>query len=202
MIVLCHTAHETLMREHHPHPNLGRLLSPREYSRAAETAVHMPVAADNDCFQGLDRKAFVAMLNAVAGVPLLFISVPDVVGDHRATARRFARWRDRVAQAGPVALCAQDGLTAPPWDEFDCLFIGGTDAFKLGQQAHRLTVEAKERGKWVHMGRVNTQRRMLLAGSWGVDSIDGTSVSKWRRRRLPERLSQAALDRQLGLPPG
>jgi hypothetical protein len=33
-----------------------------------------------------------------------------------------------------AAYVAQDGheLFAPPWDEFDCLFIGGSTAWKLG----------------------------------------------------------------------
>lgn len=187
------------MREHHPHPNLGRLLSPREYSRAGDSSSHMPVAADNDCFQGLNRDLFVKMLDAITDVPLAFISVPDVVGDAKATARRFIRWRDRVAQAGPVALCAQDGLKKPPWDELDALFIGGTSIWKLSDDAHRLVREARDRGKWTHMGRVNTARRMKVANSWGIDSIDGTSVSMYRRIHLPKRLRQAGEPWQMPL---
>lgn len=197
--MLCHSAHETLEREHHPHPNLGRLLSPRQYSRAADSASLMPVAADNDCYQGLKRDAFVRMLDAIGGVPLLFIAVPDVVADWKATARRFGRWRDRVKQAGPVALCAQDGLTRPPWDELDCLFIGGSTQWKLSASAHRLVLEAREHGKHTHMGRVNTARRMTLAASWGIDSIDGTSVSMYRRTHLPTRLAQAGAPPQLSI---
>lgn len=196
MIVLVHCAHETLEREHHPHPNLGRLLSPRQYARASDSAELMPVAADNDCFQGLDAPRFKAMLNAITGTRLLFLAVPDVVADAKATARRFARWRDRVKQVGPVALCAQDGLTRPPWDELDALFIGGSTEWKVSEDAHRLVLEAQERGKWTHMGRVNTGRRMMLAGSWGIDSVDGTSVSMYRRTHLPTRLAQARAPKQ------
>lgn len=199
MIVFVHCAHETLRREHHPHPNLGRLVSPRNYSRAGDSAELMPVAADNDCFQGLNRDLFVRMLDAIQGVPLAFITVPDVVADAKATGRRFARWRDRVAEAGPVALCAQDGLRNPPWDDFDCLFIGGSTRWKLGEAAHRLVLEARERGKWTHMGRVNTARRMVTAASWGIDSVDGTSVSMYRRTHLPSRLAQAGAPQQLSI---
>lgn len=61
------------------------------------------------------------------------------------------------------------------------------------------TLEARERGVWVHMGRVNTTQRMVLAKSWGVNSIDGTSVSMFTNRWLPERLQEAAALRQLNL---
>jgi hypothetical protein len=144
---------------------------------------------------------FVSMLEAIEGVPLRFIAVPDVVGDARSTLRRFARWRDRVAQAGPVALCAQDGLgvMTTPWDQLDCIFIGGTTRWKCSEAAQRLVLEARERGKWAHMGRVNTARRMLLAKSWGCDSIDGTSVSMFTDIRLPQRLAQARAPRQLNI---
>lgn len=199
MIVYVHKAHETLMGWQRP--GVGRLLSPRQYSRAAESAAVFSVAADNDCFQGLDRRAFVAMLDVIAGVPLRFVAVPDVVGDARATLRRFARWRDRVATAGPPALCAQDGLTvgACPWADLACLFIGGTSEWKCGDEARTLVIAARERGKWVHMGRVNSAQRMMLAKSWGCDSIDGTSVSAFTDRWLPERLFQASLPQQLNL---
>lgn len=198
MIVFCHSAHETLMREHFPHPNLGRLLSPRQYARAHDSyASGLPVAADNDCFQGLDVARFKAMCYELEFLPVQWVSVPDVVADAKATMRRFARWRDFVASLGhSVALCAQDGLRRPPWDELDCLFVGGSTEWKLGSDAHRLVLEAKARGKWTHMGRVNTGQRMLLAKSWGIDSIDGTSVSMYRRLRLPERLAQAARPQQ------
>ena len=188
------------MREHHPHPNLGRLLSPRDYSRAADSAEHMPVAADNDCFQGLDVQRFKSMCYALEFLPVHWVSVPDVVADAKATMRRFARWRDFIASLGhSVALCAQDGLRSAPWDEIDCLFVGGSTEWKMSDQAHALVREARERGKWTHMGRVNTARRMMLAGSWGIDSVDGTSTSMFRRLRLPQRLAQAAAPRQFSL---
>lgn len=195
MLVLVHKAHATLLPWAGPH--VGRLLSPRHFARAHESAAVFPTAADNDCFQRLDAPAFRSMLAALVGAPLLFIAVPDVVADARATLRRFARWRDRVAQVGPVALCAQDGLVEPPWDELDALFIGGSSQWKCSAAAYVLVREARERGVWVHMGRVNTGQRMRLAKSWGVDSIDGTSVSRFTTRRLPERLVEAAAPRQL-----
>ena len=63
-----------------------------------------------------------------------------------------------------------------PWDDFDALFIGGTTDWKLGDGAAQLVREAKRRGKWVHMGRVNSLRRMIYAESIGCDSADGTML--------------------------
>lgn len=102
--------------------------------------------------------------------------VPDVVGDAPATLRRFEQYAPVVRSFGyPVAFVTQDGLTmdAVPWGDFDVLFIGGTDQHKLGESMPFI-VEAKRRGKWVHVGRVNSAKRMHQF--WIADSCDGTSL--------------------------
>jgi hypothetical protein len=86
-------------------------------------------------------------------------------------------WLPKIrAQGCPAAICAQEGMTLDniPWDEFDCLFIGGNNEFKEGELVRAACKEAKRRGKWTHMGRVNTERRMILAQCFNVDSVDGT----------------------------
>jgi hypothetical protein len=56
--------------EQHRHPNLGRLITPRHYARLDDTlAAGLPVAVDNDCFQGLDPVAVCRMLGAVMPWP-------------------------------------------------------------------------------------------------------------------------------------
>jgi hypothetical protein len=83
----------------------------------------------------------------------------------------------RIRAAGyRPALVAQDGLEAlpVPWEAFDVLFIGGSTAWKLSEACFSLIAEAKRRGKWVHMGRVNSLRRLRIAKSVGCDSVDGT----------------------------
>ena len=37
--------------------------------------------------------------------------------------------------------------------------------------------EAQLMGKWVHVGRVNSWRRLDLVASWDVDSVDGTYLA-------------------------
>jgi hypothetical protein len=107
----------------------------------------------------------------------LFATAPDVVGDHGATVERSAPWLARIRDLGyPAAFVAQDGATAStvPWDDLDALFLGGTTEFKLSTTARGLTGEALARGKHVHMGRVNSNRRLRLAHAWGCHSVDGT----------------------------
>lgn len=102
----------------------------------------------------------------------------------------------------PIAFVAQDGCEVglvPPWWMFDALFIGGTTEWKLGHTAARLVAEARARGKWTHMGRVNTLRRLRYADAIGCDSVDGSSWARWRRTYLDDGL--AALDQpQLAIP--
>lgn len=122
----------------------------------------------------------------------LFAAAPDVVGDAAATLADSAPWLPRIRALGfPAALVAQDGLeNLPiPWDAFDALFIGGTTAWKLGSAARELVAEAKRRGKWVHMGRVNSARRFRYAEATGCDSADGTYLTFGPDTNLPRLLA-------------
>jgi hypothetical protein len=103
------------------------------------------------------------------------------VGDAAATLARSEPWFDRIGALGfPVALAMQDGQEnlPVPWDRIDVAFIGGTTEWKLGPPARVLVAEAKARGKWVHMGRVNSERRFQYARHIGCDSVDGTYL-RW-----------------------
>lgn len=182
--------------------NVGRFLSPRQYSTPTLTPrAGFLWAADNDCFQGFDQPRFERMLDAISGVPgCLFITSPDVVGSASETMALFRVWGAKVAQVGPVALVGQDGLTSEdtPWDEISALFIGGTTEWKLSEDARLLMKEAKERRIWVHMGRVNSWRRVEYANACGVDSIDGTSMS-WFSDTYIDRFAEMAMAPRQGL---
>jgi hypothetical protein len=107
----------------------------------------------------------------------LFATMPDVVGDAVATLDRIGSWPDELRRIGyKPALVAQDGLESlpVPWDTFDALFIGGSTNWKLSHHAVDLMREANRRGKWVHVGRVNSLRRMRWCQWAGADSADGT----------------------------
>lgn len=108
----------------------------------------------------------------------LFATAPDVVGDAHRTLCLSMPMFQKIREAGyPVAFIAQDGIDYIPWDRFDVLFIGGTTKFKLSEKAREVCREAKQRGKWVHMGRVNSMRRMRIAQEFDCDSVDGTYIA-------------------------
>jgi hypothetical protein len=184
----------------HPrhHAQVGRLCVPSDGQSPDPGQVW---AADNGAFSGFDETAFLRMLDRLEPwrETCLFVACPDVVGSHTLTLDLFEVWAPRL-QKWPLALVAQDGLTpeAVPWNKFDALFIGGTTEWKLSPAAALLVREAKRRGKWVHMGRVNTIRRMVYANSIGVDSIDGTSFSRWSDIYIP-RAVRILPHRQLAL---
>jgi hypothetical protein len=70
---------------------------------------------------------------------------------------------------------------------------------------HRLVMAPRPRrwrkraGKWVHMGRVNTDRRIRYAAAIGCDSIDGTKWVRWRDAYLNDGLRKVGADVQLAL---
>ncbi len=138
----------------------------------------------------------------------LFITCPDVVGDATATRALFDIWEPQVRiYRKPVAFVLQNGQDrgTVPWDRCGAVFVGGVPEcihcgyvrpkaerndtcptcrrklteWKTGKVAEALVALAKLKGKWVHMGRVNTRTRIRLAVRWGVDSIDGTTFSKY-----------------------
>lgn len=105
------------------------------------------------------------------------IPIPDVVGDCLATLRQFELYAQIVRDYGyPVAFVSQNGLTPmmTPWDNFDVLFVGGDDKHKLRGEAAILIAEAKARGKWVHVGRVNSASR--IKRFYVADSCDGSGL--------------------------
>jgi hypothetical protein len=79
------------------------------------------------------------------------------------------------------------------------LFLGGTTEWKLGDTARRITEHAKRRDVWVHMGRVNSQRRFDVARRWGCDSVDGTYLTFGPDVNLPRLLGWLEADLQLDL---
>jgi len=144
----------------------------------------------------------------------LFVAAPDVVGDYKRTLAKFSRWATVIRAFGfPVAFVAQNGITPEqvPWIEFDCLFIGGSKQcnsclwiqpiadrgkhcpkchrklveWKLSAEAETLARIAKGYRKWVHMGRVNSFKRVHHAIRIGCDSLDGTTFTKWSDKYIP-----------------
>ncbi|MFC8660603.1 hypothetical protein [Streptomyces sp. NPDC057199] len=110
----------------------------------------------------------------------LWAVAPDKPLDAAGTLDESLPWLACIRELGvPAAFAAQDGcdLLGLPWDEFDVLFLAGSTAWKIGPVAARLAEEARARGKAVHMGRVNSLRRLRIAEGVGCQTVDGTFLA-------------------------
>ncbi len=187
MLILVSGATKTL-RRFEPHPRLGRLKTPIG-GNSIETIVASgsPWAADNAAYSGWNQEKFWTMLRSISLADvsrLLWVACPDVVGDAQATINLWTEWHPQINALGlPAAFVGQDGLESIPdqipWEDMACFFIGGSTEWKLSLAAERFICEARDRGIWTHIGRVNTQRRVRHAIEIGADSIDGRSFSAW-----------------------
>jgi hypothetical protein len=184
-------------------PKVGLMLTPNMGNRPDLSRIAW--AGDTGCFSssaGFDLTRFLdwCRLMKPYQATCLFMTAPDVVGDAVATWQRSKDVLPAIRAMGyRAALVAQDGIerTEIDWDAFDVWFTGGSTAWKLSETAYALAAEAKARGKWLHMGRVNSLRRLTAAAVGGYDSADGTYLVFGPDKNLP-RLREwlAQLDRQ------
>lgn len=136
-------------------------------------------AGDNDAFHGkFTDDGFKKHLDRLKpyAEKCLFVTAPDVVGDFIETRKLYEKYKGFIKSYGyPVAWVAQDGATeADIPEDCDAVFIGGSTEYKLSEQAKKICHAAKQMGKWVHIGRVNSKKRSLIAASMLADSVDGT----------------------------
>mgnify|MGYP003394195623 FL=1 len=110
-------------------------------------------------------------------------TIPDIVAGGHQSLDFSLSWMARVLDYSPYALLAvQDGLL--PRDvvaflgERVGIFIGGTTAWKLDTM-DQWGLLGKQLHCWVHVGRVNTCRRIARCASAGVTSFDGSSTSRF-----------------------
>ena len=161
-----------------------QLLTPLTRFKRQKAGDHF--AIDNGAFARFSPVAFRSLLEREAAFKDLcrFVVVPDVVGSARRTLEVFEYWRDELA-GWPLALAAQDGIEniAIPWNQLAAIFIGGSTDFKLGESARAVIRAAAATGKWIHVGRVNSPCRFEYFESLGVDSIDGTGLSRYSHMR-------------------
>ena len=190
MLYLSGCVTQTLLAN--PRPDIGIMYQPG-MGNDTKALQFWPFALDNGCFAQGERFDAGDWLEWLASLRryrerCLFAVAPDVVGDAAATWERSAPYLPTIRQLGfKAALVAQDGWDsiAVEWDAFDCLFVGGTDAFKLSEQAYAAVREARLRGKWTHQGRCNSLRRLKAARASLFQSADGTYVKFGPDRNLP-----------------
>ena len=189
---------------------LGFIDTPAQGNATAARIIHdagVSWCADNGCFSAKwDEAKWFAFLrrNAEHVDSCLFAVAPDRVGDATATTQMFRRYGPMIRELGyRVAYVAQDGLehlrgrtengglTFPvPWGDFDVIFVGGTTEWKLGPAVVDICTEAKSRGKWIHVGRVNSRKRWNYCRDvLRADSVDGTFLTFGPKVNLPRLLA-------------
>lgn len=166
----------------YPH-HLGFLAVPTARN-SLETicAFGLPWAIDNGAFSGLDEAKFCSLIERASKATRApaWVVAPDVVADAKATVQAWQQWRPRLE-----ALCLrpcfvlQDGQEDLELPESQAYFIGGSTEWKLSRCAADLANAAKSRGAWLHVGRVNSRKRLKHCYDIGADSVDGTGFSRW-----------------------
>lgn len=109
-----------------------------------------------------------------------FIVSPDKYQNAKETNQMFKKYAPKIKSMGfPVAFVAQNGqekLKLPSPDQFDALFVGGSDSWKMSNSGETVIKAAQQMGKSVHIGRVNSLKRIRFFSVLNVDSFDGTHV--------------------------
>lgn len=157
------------IREHVHAGRLGAIVTPSSGNHIPEQGVW---AADSGIFGKtyIGDEAYMRWLEERAEFAdrCLFATAPNVVGNAFATINRSYPFLQRIRDMGyPVTLVAQDNLEFCNWwgwDDFDCLFIGGSTSWKLSPAAAVLARAARAAGLLVHVGRVRNRQQNSVRG--------------------------------------
>lgn len=143
---------------------------------------YLHYGVDNGAYSGFQERKYLSLVDECVDDPYcMWINLPDVPGSARATTALFHEY---CFYPGLNVLnrcyTVQDGITPKmiPWQYITAVFIGGTTKFKNGKIARAVARGARKRGKWVHVGRINTPRRI---DSWynDADSFDGSGICRY-----------------------
>lgn len=151
------------------------------------------VIGDNGCFSDKwDEREWLDWLEAHP--PMEWAVAPDVVDlsgreTHDETVDRWRRYAPLIRRMGhtPAFVCQPGATWQTIPDDAEILFIGGTTGWKLGGMVEHIVDCHSDR--WVHMGRVNSFRRLKYANDIGCDSVDGTLLTFGPELHLPRLLS-------------
>lgn len=139
--------------------------------------------------QPFDEYAFSKAFDLI-GEKASMVVVPDIVAAGSASLDFSLSWLDRLdGYPGVRLLAVQDGMV--PDDVRDLLnpavgiFVGGSTDWKL-RTCHSWGLLARRRNCHLHVGRVNSAKRMLLcSAAAGAHSVDGTSASMYAKTIAP-----------------
>ena len=154
------------------------------------------LALDNGAWsaftQGLpfDERAFDKAFNLLGEKAEWFV-LPDIVAGGMRSLDLSLSWMDKLGPNLPTVslIAVQDGMK--PDDVRHHLgprcgiFLGGSTSWKL-ETLHSWGILARRRNCHLHVGRVNSAKRILLcAAAGGAHSIDGTSASMYQKTVAP-----------------
>lgn len=155
----------------------------------------MPYALDNGAWsaftqnQPFDVPAFERAFDLL-GERADWVVLPDIVAGGLKSLDFSLRWLDRLKNCpAKLLLAVQDGMRPDDVREFLSpavgLFVGGSTEWKL-KTLHAWGFLARRRNCHLHVGRVNSAKRILLcSAAGGAHSIDGTSASMYSKTVAP-----------------
>ena len=164
------------------HPNVGVMIGPRQGGIRPIREGRM-FGADNDAFHDrFDEDVFAAHLARLAPFAdqCLFVAMPDFVDDPESTAALFRHCAEEYVLefSLPMAFVAQTGAVPEDMTGANVLFLAGQDEWRMGPRGDDLIRAVQEEyGIPIHVGRVNSERRLLHFAARGVQSVDGTYLA-------------------------
>jgi len=147
-----------------------------------------PYALDNGAWtahqQGteFDSDAFMHAVDKV-GEKAEWIVLPDIVMGGQRSLDLSLSWLEKLAGLPARLLIAvQNGMTLDDvrnhLNPMVGIFVGGDSAWKE-ETTPMWGSLARRRNCYLHVGRVNSQRRIAICAAAGADSFDGTSVTRY-----------------------
>jgi hypothetical protein len=113
-----------------------------------------------------------------------FVVIPDIVADGKRSLEFSRSWMPHLRCLRLLLLPLQDGMAPDEVGAFlreypnTGLFLGGSTEWKLREMfAWGLVAHAV--GRYYHIGRVNSAKRVQLAEEAGADSFDGSGPSRY-----------------------
>lgn len=129
-----------------------------------------------------DESAFLAVVDKL-GERAEWTVLPDVVQGGLASLDFSLRWMERLrGMPSQLLIAVQDGMqlgdVAPFLSPVVGIFIGGSTEWKEST-AEAWGHLARRRNCHLHVGRVNSARRIHICAAAGADSFDGSGPSRF-----------------------
>ncbi|MGF6870782.1 hypothetical protein [Paraburkholderia sp. MM5477-R1] len=129
-----------------------------------------------------DEAAFLAVVDKL-GERADWIVLPDIVQGGLASLEFSLRWMERLrGMPSQLLIAVQNGMqledVAPYLSPVVGIFIGGSTDWKEST-AEAWGLLARRRNCHLHVGRVNSARRIRICAAAGADSFDGSGPSRF-----------------------